>query len=98
MNQTIWGYDELKSLVIAFEKMLEEPKNILLHSNLINEHIDNYNHRSSNAIKRRIELINYVYKNDNLSYLQNIKYDEKPGNDISTLIKEIILEIHHILG
>jgi DGQHR domain-containing protein len=94
MNQTIWGYDELKSLVIAFEKMLEEPKNILLHSNLINEHIDNYNHRSSNAIKRRIELINYVYKNDNLSYLQNIKYDEKPGNDISTLIKEIILEIH----
>jgi DGQHR domain-containing protein len=94
MNQTIWSYDELKQLILSFEKMINTPKDYLLQGDLINEHIDNYNHRSANAIKRRLELINYIYKANNLGFLQNIKYDEKPGNEISLLINEIISELH----
>ena len=82
MSQNIWSYDELKSLIISFEKMIDEPKNIILQSNLINDHIENYNYRTPNAIKRRIELINFTYKNSNLSYLQNFDYLTKTGNDI----------------
>ena len=77
MSQNIWSYDELKSLIISFEKMIDEPKNILLQSNLINNHIENYNYRTPNAIKRRIELINFTYKNSNLSYLQKINLTHK---------------------
>ncbi len=94
MSQNIWSYEELKCLIESFEKMIDEPKNIYLQSNLINEHIENYDYRTANAIKRRIELINFAYKNSKLNYLQNYDFTIKPGGEILNLINEIILELH----
>lgn len=94
MSQNIWSYEELKSLIESFEKMIDDPKNVYLQSNLINEHIENYNYRTANAIKRRIELINFAYKNAKLNYLQNYDSTIKPGGEILNLINEIILELH----
>jgi hypothetical protein len=74
--------------------MIDDPKNVYLQSNLINEHIENYNYRTANAIKRRIELINFAYKNAKLNYLQNYDSTIKPGGEILSLINEIILELH----
>jgi len=90
----IWSYEELKNLILSFEKMLDEPKNAYLQSNLINKHIEDYSYRTPNAIKRRIELVNFAYKNSNLTYLQNYEYSIKPGGEILNLINEIILELH----
>ncbi len=93
-SQIAWSYEELKNLILSFEKMTEEPKNLFLQSELINKHSVNYNYRTPNAIKRRIELINFAYKKSNLNYLQNYDYTIKPGGEILNLINEIILEIH----
>jgi hypothetical protein len=51
MSQIILSYYELKKLFLAFEKNLAKPKNILLHINLINEHINYFYHRSLNALE-----------------------------------------------